>query len=512
MRKKLPEWLSSEWFIQCAVFTAAWFLLMPFYRWQIDADGISYISIAARYAAGDFSGAVNGYWGPLLSWLIVPFIKLGANPLIACKIIGLLTGIASLFLVRKLLTLLEVPAAYARTAVYVFMPVALSYFMVVISPDLLVAVLLGFYCCLSVKDDFLSGVRGPALSGALAALGYLAKSFAMPFFLAHFTALALWRGFGKKEHVLRGYIAGMVAFAVIAVPWSGVLSAKYGRLTLNTTGAYNMAVVGPTYIGHPINFEGFFEPRDSAALSVWEEPSLIPVRVWSPLASAELFRHQVHLLVKNSFELLTAYESISAFTPALLAFMLLLFIGYLRGEDKRGIFAVLLFSVALYSAGYLPIVIRARYFYLCYIILFAVGWKLITLGDAWWRDGWKTKTACALFALSFLITPANNLIGNLNSGRAILDAARHIGAQYQLAGKRVASNTRWMDTLYLAYYLRFSYLGEMRKGITQPELNAELDRFHADYFIAWYENPLVPAGWTEITDGRFGFLTIYARQ
>jgi hypothetical protein len=48
--------------------------LLPGFRHEINPDGISYISIARRYLAGDLRGAVNGYWGPLFSWALVPFL------------------------------------------------------------------------------------------------------------------------------------------------------------------------------------------------------------------------------------------------------------------------------------------------------------------------------------------------------------------------------------------------------------------------------------------------------
>ena len=36
-------------------------ILLKYYRYQVNADGISYISIAQKYLNGDFSNAVNGW-------------------------------------------------------------------------------------------------------------------------------------------------------------------------------------------------------------------------------------------------------------------------------------------------------------------------------------------------------------------------------------------------------------------------------------------------------------------
>jgi len=57
-------------------------ILLNFYQYQINPDGISYISIAQKYLRGDYGNAVNGYWSPLFSWLLMPFLLLGCLPYI----------------------------------------------------------------------------------------------------------------------------------------------------------------------------------------------------------------------------------------------------------------------------------------------------------------------------------------------------------------------------------------------------------------------------------------------
>src|SRR5438045_7475715 len=73
--------------------------LCGIYLYEIEPDSIAYISIAREYAAGDFTDAVNAYWSPLYSWLMVPFIKTGIDPLIAAKIFGVIAGAATLWLI-----------------------------------------------------------------------------------------------------------------------------------------------------------------------------------------------------------------------------------------------------------------------------------------------------------------------------------------------------------------------------------------------------------------------------
>ena len=44
---------------------------------RLNTDAIAYMRIAEYWAAGNFELAVTGYWGPLLSLLMVPFLYLG---------------------------------------------------------------------------------------------------------------------------------------------------------------------------------------------------------------------------------------------------------------------------------------------------------------------------------------------------------------------------------------------------------------------------------------------------
>jgi hypothetical protein len=50
------------------------------------ADAVSYIRIASYYLHGQFGLAVSGYWGPLFSWLMAPWLALVHSPLDAARI------------------------------------------------------------------------------------------------------------------------------------------------------------------------------------------------------------------------------------------------------------------------------------------------------------------------------------------------------------------------------------------------------------------------------------------
>ena len=478
--------------------------LVPLYSRQIDADGISYISIAAKYLAGDYLGAVNGYWGPMLSWLLAPLMASGLNPLLAVKILGAGAGLLALYGVYRLSLIYEMHGKLRTTLLYAMLPVLYSFFLVVISPDLLVAALLLLYYSLLSEDDYLAGKK-PYFCGALAAAAYFSKSYAMPFFLAHFTLVHAYRFFSvedrsSRKRLVSAFLKGVLVFAFLCAPWVGFLSGKYGRLTVNTTGTYNHAVMGPGYPWHPINFKGFYAPPNVTALSVWEDPSYIPVESWNPLGSWQLFRHQLSLLLRNSFAVSDACQSVTYFSFAVILLFLLFCCGGASAPPlPKEKWFLPLATLVLYAAGYMPIVVRARYLYFCYLLLYVMGaaalWQVVKGGFLTPRG---RRIAVAAFLLSLWVAPLANLIGNFGQGRDILPLARRLAASVPVRGENIASNTYWMETLYLSYYTGARYYGQARRGATPVELRGELEQQGIKYFLVWDDSTLSLPCWKEL--------------
>ena len=486
-------------------------LLLPLFWHQIDADGISYISIALRYIQGDFYGALNGYWGPLLSWLMIPLITLGADPLKAAKVVQFASGGVALCGLWLLADGFGLRGMARRVTMIAAAPMAWAFFMVAISPDLMATGFALLYMGLLWRWRREPSFRKGMALGTLGALAYLSKSYLLPFFIVHFsvfTAAQLYKLPEGRKTALAQFAGGLLLLAALSSPWIHALSGKYGGITVNTTGKYNMAVVGPDYIGHPMNWQGFFPPSDDSALSVWEDPAAIPVKTWSPFSNP---LHQLKIILRNLGFTLWAFFSVSAFA-LLLPFMLAGM--WKQDSSSRAYILFAIFSLTLYFAGYLPIVTRARYLYPCYFILLLLS---MLAAEAVARK-YRAETRLIIFAaiaLSFLSAPAANLSQNINSGKQYPVMAKILSEKYGLSGN-IASNENWMETLYVSYFLRSAgapvrYFGEMRKGLPSGELAPELERLKIDYFLVWRNDRLAPDGWNELTDGNLKDLRIYRR-
>ena len=89
-------------------YSAISLFFMKFYQHAIAADGTSYISIAQKYLSGSFSEAVNGYWSPLISLLMVPFLSFNIEPFSAFMALSFFTGLIALAGIDMLLKEIKV--------------------------------------------------------------------------------------------------------------------------------------------------------------------------------------------------------------------------------------------------------------------------------------------------------------------------------------------------------------------------------------------------------------------
>ena len=62
------------------------------HRDAINPDAIAYIQTARHYLEGNTDLMVNGYWGPLLSWLVAAAMVLVDDPLLAARLAMAVSG------------------------------------------------------------------------------------------------------------------------------------------------------------------------------------------------------------------------------------------------------------------------------------------------------------------------------------------------------------------------------------------------------------------------------------
>lgn len=307
------RWLFAAQAVLLAV--AAWRNLH-----QLNPDAIAYLRIAGYYAGGQVELAVTGYWGPLLSWLMVPLLKLGCAPLVAARVVMVLSGVVFLCGAVAVFRTFRLPRVALLTGAGIAAGWSVFWSVRHITPDLLMAGLVALAVSATV-EAFLapsypqtggaaiaSHRHGNAARLAIAAgvwwgVAYLAKAVALPLALLTTAGLAVFALSGRTE--LRRKLAmrlGMVwiCTALVAAPWIGVLSLHYEKFKFSTTGPIAHALAGPGEQAryHPAMVT--LHQPDAGRVTQWEEPSRMAYRYWSPFESAENFRRQLAVVWANA--------------------------------------------------------------------------------------------------------------------------------------------------------------------------------------------------------------------
>jgi hypothetical protein len=484
---------------------------------DVNTDTLVYARFAGYIAEGRFADTVTGCWSPLLPWSAGPLVALGMDPLYALRAVLVTSGTALvlacwLFLRR----LAPLPRAWTLAAILSVALVAAYMAVSYPNPDILLAAWLWLYFT-AVMDPRLMERRWlQATCGFCCGAAYLAKSYAFPFFLAHYPLTLVLRWAMRRRaasgnpgepgplHIRRAGSAltlGLITFGIVAGPWMGVLSAKYGRFTTTTAGTINHAVVGPgvQYGVHPVR-RGMYEPQ-SGHIAAWETPEILPYAYWSPFASAANARHQVKIIVQNlgvvrsifsEMDLLGLWLALFAATPVLLA---------LSWSDREESFRTLWVgaTAAVYASGFLFLFFTSRHI-LSVLHPLAVLWGFHAFARLRRAAGERlvdrphaAKTAggliLATLIVSFAFVPLWRLAGVLSDAppyrhyRAIAEDLRAVGAEGPLA-----------STLYREGFLVAYHLNRVLNGVPVSDDPAECRGILEDHgvrtFLVFEDSPI----------------------
>lgn len=283
-----------------------WFVLSP--------DAISYIRIALYYARGQTDLMVSGYWGPLLSWLMVPLLWLGADPLCAARIVTGFSAVVYLFGCVSLFRSLQLHWAGVVLGTWLAAMAAVAVTSD-ISPDILMAGLLCLGISRMLSPQWLTQRSAPLTAGLLCGVAYLAKAVVLPtVFVLCIGISGMWvmSRMCNITSVLRSVALTVLSFALVAIPWVVTLSVHYKYPTFTTSGKINHALMGPTERDQIHPFGKIYHIPEPGRITVWEDPSNMPYRYWSPLESPQNAKHQLWVIYKNYRSMLDVFHDFDA--------------------------------------------------------------------------------------------------------------------------------------------------------------------------------------------------------
>lgn len=515
------SFVRDNWDIIIALtsFTVFAIIFFNYYIYSATGDALSYIHIAQAYASGDVSEAVNGYWSPLLSWLMVPFLFFNSNPLYAVyisKIVSLIIGFFTIISIRRLYNKFEMDLLVKRVFLFSLIPVILYFSLRMNTPDLLVVLILVYYLSLIFDPEYPNKASFGILCGFMGALSYLTKSYLFFFFLVHFLLFNLIYYFKSpevhKRNVLKNLILGLTVFFLISGLWIGVISDKYDKFTISTAGEYNQAIMGPEYTGHhPLYDIGLIEPPGKFATSIWDEPSFTKLNHWSPFNSWANFEYQLQLIVENIFITFAILESFFIVSILIIILSILFIFKFKSDKLSRNRVLYLLLTIFIYIGGYTLVTVEWRYFWFIFILIMFTGFYLVsTLFKHKNINSSLRNVFLILLVASFVIQPLYDLVLFSDSENSANDLSKTLKMDYGIQGN-IASNDNWGEMTTISYYLNAKYFGLTKNTNDSTELQRELEKNDIDYYFVWNNETILLSGYKDITGGMLNNLKIYSR-
>ena len=357
-----------------------------------------------------------------------------------------------------------------------------------LTPDVLVAALLMLYFLYLWHPG--ATLPNRARAGLAAGFCYLAKAYALPFFLAHFTATLVWEGLRRGfRPAVRGWSAGVGCFLLVAAPWMIVLSQHEGQFTFSSSGEFNLSFMNPG-ANNPIYVEGLIPPPDPNGISAWEDPAALPIERWRWWQSAADFllgaRHMAHNVIEVVKHL--ANQSPGALALGLAGAGALV----LAGKRRRDVLAML-FDGSLYTAGYIPIVRWPDSRYLIPVSLLLALCAMVWAEEERQQAGnWRVVLPLVgALALSYVFPAGLTLIREQENGAAPRVIAAQLADVIEPV-HRIASRDDWHQGAELAHWLGARFYGVPKTKAATEERRDQ----NVDFLIVWrpLDRDPLPAG------------------
>lgn len=498
------------------IYTILGILLFKYYQYQINPDGINYINIARSYMNGDFYGSINDYWGPLLSWLMIPLLYFGHTPvsaLYSAKILSLILGFFTLIGIRQLSYRFKMDEIIRTVILFAMIPAVLYFSLSVITPDLLILCVLVYYLAIIFNLDYPNKLSYGVLCGIFGALAYLSKSYGLTFFIATFLILNILQYYrnsdkDRRKKVLKNFVVGMAIFLIISGVWIGLISYKDEKLTFGTAGESNYAKVAPQIQGFNYTL-GIYEPGD-------DNPNFI-VKQWSPFSSWSNFKYQLSLIGFNSFKIgFILFNYFSFLSLIIILVYIIMCIQPPRRLISQNEILYPLVTLLICAGGYVMILVLVRYIWLINVLLILMGGYLLNLlfKTNFFRKKRFViiKTVILLvFAFSFVVMPVNYLVQNVHSGEDDYNLSKTLTNQYCVHGNVATSTDKFKNMENLNYYMNITSYGVSEENLSVYELQKELKKDNINYYFVWNNSNQFYdfSGYKEITDGKIKNLKVY---
>ena len=474
-----------------AFYLVLWLVLNPILGYMLDSDCVAYLTLAERFAKGQYFESINGLWSPLNGWMMAPFIKSGFNSWTIAKTMNCFVGAV----VLVLSFLLNNRFVKNKTATYlfaIFFPIVLAYQVYFqMFGDVLQLVFLLGYILLFTSPNFFKSTFKIIAASIIMGIAYYAKAYSLFFFLIHFVAISSWVFYKRQNtftQTIKNICLAFITIFIVIFPWNYALHSKYKEWNfIGQSGKMNMSWNINSGKSFKSNYTLMIPPTYTDSPSFWEDPYLTQQNLSTPFSSVSHFVKWVARVIHTFFEAISCFQELTFF-----AFAILCFGGYYFFKNNKDTFSEIEFSIQLIIItililpfGYLLMHIETRYIWANGILLWILANHVI---HQFTQIGKKQKVIIQLLiAFSFIFFPVKNSFSLRQKNKDLFETAAQLN-QLNWHGKFTSNVTDAGRMWVIAYLTKSSFYTIENNNYTEQELIDEMKRYGVQYYFFEAEN------------------------
>ncbi|MEO5501822.1 MAG: hypothetical protein ABIR31_10320 [Ginsengibacter sp.] len=463
-------------------------ILFHGFQFVMDPDATGYFSVAEKIVRGNYFDSVNGIWSPLSSWILVPFLKFGLDPIISAKLLNGFYGFISVWIFFSIIKKFKIDFFIEISLMVGVVLLLIDFAFSRLFADMLLVLILLIYLNILCNENFGKNYRSIIWIAIIGALGFYAKAYTFYFVLIHLPLTILIIDNKKTDRLFsiiswKKIVAFLLVFLFVTSFWLIALNNKYGHYVIgqkNISGTI-------TDIYHPKRVVVSVPPEGDYA--IFDDISNLDTQNLTPFTNWRTFIVQAKITIVNIVFLIGAFNEFSfAFILILLIFLyFILSRNSLLYSSKKML--ILISFVALWPLGFLLFSIQSRFIWIEDIIVMLLCGILLSKS---FDSGLMKNRLLYFFSFiiisSFYIYPLWELKRQYREGKNLFDIAAAL-KQNNINGKMMAgfkSSDDYSNSIMINYLNHSKYYGPYTHNASMNEISEAIKTFHIDYYIFYY--------------------------